>query len=75
MLTSLKSSRDLGYHFDLFWKYLWWVRYLPSLKRIGQVLLEKTRGVILNPPPPSQSDTMDLNSEVEIELKIEQALC
>ena len=46
MMTSLKKSRDLGYHFDLFWKYLWWVRYLPSLKSIGQVLLEKTRGVL-----------------------------
>ena len=46
MMTSLKKSRDLGYHFDLFWKYLWWVRYLPSLNSIGQVLLEKTRGVL-----------------------------
>ena len=46
MMTSLKKSRDLGYHFDLFWKYLWWVRYLPSLNLIGQVLLEKTRGVL-----------------------------
>ena len=46
MMTSLKKSRDLGYHFDLFWKYLWWVRYLPSLNSIGLVLLEKTRGVL-----------------------------
>ena len=57
MMTSLKKSRDLEYHFDLFWKYLWWVRYLPSLKSIGQALLEKT------------SDTMDPNNEVEIGLK------
>ena len=39
MMTSLKNSRDLRYHFDLFWNYLWWVRYLSSLKWIGQVLL------------------------------------
>ena len=65
MMTSIKNSRDLGYHFDLFWTYLWWVRYLPSLKWIGQVLLEKTlRGVILAP----RSDTADPNSKVEIGL-------
>ena len=62
MITSLKKSLDLGCHFDLFWKYLWWVRYLPSLKWIGQVLLEKT------------SDTADPNSEVEIGLKVLHAL-
>ena len=33
MMTSLKKSRDLGYHFDLFWKYLWLVRYLPEVTK------------------------------------------
>ena len=73
MMTSLKKSRDLGYHFDLFWKYLWWVRYLPSLKLIGQVRLEKTSGggnSTKPPTPPPRSDTADPNSEVEIGLKI-----
>ena len=51
MMTSSKTSRDLGYHFDFFWKYLWWVWYLLSLRWIGRVLLEKTRWVILTPPP------------------------
>ena len=46
MTTSSKKSRDQGYHFNFFWKDLRWVRYLPSMKLIGQVLvlLEKTRG-------------------------------
>ena len=67
MMMSLKKSRDLGYHFKFFWKYLWCVRYLP----IGVVLLKKTGGGGGggNPPPPVKSDTADPNSEVEIGLK------
>ena len=34
----------------------------------GQVLLEKTRGVTLPSPPPSQSDAAVPNSKVEIGL-------
>ena len=68
MMTSLKKSHDVGYHFDLFWKNFWWIKYLPRLKWIGQVLLEKTRGVI--PPPATRSDTADPNSEVEIGLSM-----
>ena len=44
MMTLLENSHDLEYYFDLFWKYLWWVRDLPSLKLNEQVLLEKNRG-------------------------------
>ena len=79
MMTSFQKSRNLGYHFDLFWKYLWWLRYLPSLKWIGQALLEKTRGVILppSPPPPHththRSNTTDRNSEVKIRLRASTA--
>ena len=76
MMTSFKKSRDLGYHFNLFWEYLWWARYLPSLKWIGQALLEKTRGVILPPPTHThthRSNTTDRNSEVKIGLRASTA--
>ena len=42
-MASLKNLRDLGYHFQFFWNCLWWVIYLPNLKWIAQVLLEKTK--------------------------------
>ena len=53
VMISAKMSRDPQYFHHIFLKYLRWATFVLSLKVTAFIILEKSRGAFLPPPPPS----------------------